>query len=67
MYASPECFFGKYVVAKHGPSTMVIHGALYFGIRGGEHITSSVGGQFGIGPASASSLEAGSRIRLVEA
>ena len=35
---SIKCLFGKYVVAKHGPSTPVIHGALYFGIRGREHI-----------------------------
>ena len=35
---SIKCLFGKDVVAKHGPSTPVIHGALYFGIRGGEHI-----------------------------
>ena len=35
---SIKCLFGKDVVAKYGPSVPVIHGALYFGIRGGEHI-----------------------------
>ena len=35
---SIKCLFGKDVVAKYGPSAPVIHGALYFGIRGGEHI-----------------------------
>ena len=35
---SIKCLFGEDVVAKHGPSTLVIHGALYFGIRGREHI-----------------------------
>ena len=35
---SIKCLFGKDVVAKYGPSAPVIHGTLYFGIRGGEHI-----------------------------
>ena len=35
---SIKCLFGKDVVAKYGPLALVIHGALYFGICGGEHI-----------------------------
>ena len=35
---SIKCLFGKDVVAKYGPSAPVIHGALYFGIHGREHI-----------------------------
>ena len=35
---SIKCLFGKDVVVKYGPSAPVIHDALYFGIRGGEHI-----------------------------
>ena len=35
---SIKCLFGKDVVAKYGLSAPVIHGTLYFGIRGGEHI-----------------------------
>ena len=35
---SIKCLFRKDVVVKYGPSAPVIHGALYFGIRGGEHI-----------------------------
>ena len=33
-----KCLFGEDVVAKHGPSTLMIHGALYLRIGGGEHI-----------------------------
>ena len=35
---SIKCLFGKDVVVKHGPSTPVMHGALYFRICGREHI-----------------------------
>ena len=35
---SIKCLFGKDIVAKYGPSAPMIHGALYFGIRGREHI-----------------------------
>ena len=35
---SIKCLFGKDVIAKYDPSTPMIHGTLYFGIRGGEHI-----------------------------
>ena len=35
---SIKCLFGKDVVVKYGPSASMIHGTLYFGIRGGEHI-----------------------------
>ena len=35
---SIKCLFGKDVGVKYGPSAPVIHGALYFGIRGREHI-----------------------------
>ena len=35
---SIKCLFGKDVVVKYGPSAPVIHGALYFGIHGREHI-----------------------------
>ena len=35
---SIKCFFRKDVIAKYGPSAPVIHGTLYFGICGGEHI-----------------------------
>ena len=35
---SIQCLFGKYAIAKYGPSAPVIHGTLYFGIRGREHI-----------------------------
>ena len=35
---SIKCLFGKDVVAKHGPSVSVIHGALYFGVCGQEHV-----------------------------
>ena len=35
---SIKCLFGKDVVPKYGSSASVIHGALYFGIRGGEHV-----------------------------
>ena len=64
---SIKCLFGKDVVVKYGPSALVIHGALYFGFVVESISASFVGGQCGIGPASASSLEAGSGIRLVEA
>ena len=33
-----KCLFGKDVVPKHGPSAPVIHGALYFGVCGQEHV-----------------------------
>ena len=33
-----KCLFGKDVVEKHDPSMPVMHGALYFGVRGREHI-----------------------------
>ena len=33
-----KCLFGKDVVAKYDPSAPVIHGTLYFGICGREHI-----------------------------
>ena len=35
---SIKCLFGKDAIAKYGPSASVIHGTLYLGIRGGEHI-----------------------------
>ena len=35
---SIKCLFGKDVVAKHGPSALVIHGTLYFGIRGRAYL-----------------------------
>ena len=35
---SIECLFEKDAIAKYGPSAPVIHGTLYFGICGGEHI-----------------------------
>ena len=35
---SIKCLFGKDAIAKYGSSALVIHGTLYFGIRGGEHI-----------------------------
>ena len=33
-----KCLLGKDVVAKHGPSTLMIHGTLYLRIDGGEHV-----------------------------
>ena len=33
-----KCLFEKDAIAKYGPSALVIHGTLYFGICGGEHI-----------------------------
>ena len=35
---SIKCLFRKDAIAKYGQSAPVIHGTLYFGIRGGEHI-----------------------------
>ena len=34
---SIKCLFGKDAIAKYGPLVPVIHGTLYFGIRGREH------------------------------
>jgi len=33
-----KCLFRKDVVAKHDPSTLMIHGALYLRIGGGKHV-----------------------------
>ena len=70
MYASPELQAlnaPSDAIAKYDPSAPVIHGTLYFGICGGEHIRILCRRTIQHRPRIGLLLKAGSGIRLVEA